>query len=228
MALVSGFNLNEQLFFYINNLSSYTGQWIWPILTIFGDPVIILCIGLSFIHFQPKIALAILPAIFLGIILVFSMKWGLNVARPSLTLDPGQFVLLGKSPISPAFPSGHTTGIMALATLMLLYCRRHIIGITIIILALIIAISRIMVGAHWPLDIGGGMVLGWGIAVTTHIFTQNWEYNSNKQIFLSIGLLISSIFLIFKNTGYPITYPIQVVIALYGMLIAVMKLAYKK
>jgi len=227
MALVLSFNLNEQLFFYINNLSSYTGKWIWPVLTIFGDPLIILCIGLSFIHFQPKIAFSILPAMLLGIILVFSIKWGLNIARPSFILDQGQFFLLGTSPSSPAFPSGHTTGIMALTTLMLLHCNRHIISIVILIFAFLVAISRIMVGAHWPLDIGGGMVLGWAIATVTNKFTQNWKNDTKKQNFLLISLLVCAFFLIIKNTGHPQVYPIQVIIALYGLLIAVMKLTQK-
>jgi len=227
IATVIGFDLNKEIFLYINNLSLYSGKWIWPILTIFGDPLIILCIGLSFIHFQAKIALAILPAMIIGIVLVFTLKWGLNIARPSLILEHGDFILLGRTPISPAFPSGHTTGIMALATLMILYSKHYIISVIILMLAFVVAISRIMVGAHWPLDIGGGMILGWGIALTTITFTQNWKYDKNKQKLLLISLLICSFLLIFKDTGYSNTYPIQVTIALYGLLIGMTKVIHK-
>lgn len=227
MAIVIGFDINKEIFIYINNLSLGIGKWFWPALTIFGDPLVILCIGLSFIHFNPKIALTILPAMLIGVVTVFTMKWGFNIARPSLVLGHGEIMLLGRTPISPAFPSGHITGIMALAALMILYSKHHIMSVIILSFAFLVAISRIAVGVHWPLDIGGGILLVWGIALIAASFTQKWVFSSNKQKILLFSLLICSFLLIFKDTGYSSTYPIQILIALCGVSIGVTKILYK-
>lgn len=219
--------INEQTFIYINSLNSYSGEWIWPTLTIFGDPLIVVCIGLSFIHFQSKIAVSIFPAILLGAILVFSLKWAFGVSRPDLILEQGQFALLGTSPISPAFPSGHTTGIFTLATLVILFSKNHLINVVVLIFASFVAISRIMVGAHWPLDIGGGMVLGWGVALFAATISQSWLINTAKKNFIVYFLLFCSIILIFKDTGYPNAYPAQLIVAFYSLFIGLMKIAQK-
>lgn len=224
MAIILGLDINEELFLYINSLSLYSGEWIWSVLTIFGGPLVILCIGLSFIHAQPKIALSIIPAIVLGSVLVFSLKWLFDIARPNLILEQSQFILIGMPPTSPAFPSGHTTGIFALATLIILNSKHYIISVFILIFATFVGLSRIMVGAHWPLDVAGGMIMGWGIGLTTTFFIQNWKLETKKQKMLSLCLLLCSILLIFRDTGYPNVYPILLTIGLYGIFISTKKL----
>ena len=221
------FDLNENIFIYINHLSSYTGEAIWPFLTILGDPLVIVCIGLSFLHIQPKIAIAILPALIIGAITVFSLKYSIGVARPVLVLDQSQFTLLGNSPISPAFPSGHTTGIFTLATLLMSFSKKTIFTALILIAACLIGLSRIMVGAHWPLDIAGGMILGWAISLFSIHISQKWSFNASKQKTLPFILIFCSISLIFKSTGYFSAIYAQFFIAFCGILIGLKQLKTK-
>jgi len=61
-------------------------------------------------------------------------------------------------PHTGAFPSGHTSTAFACATVLAWSDRR--LAIPAYILAALIAISRVYVGVHWPLDIIGGAVLG--------------------------------------------------------------------
>ena len=62
------------------------------------------------------------------------------------------------------FPSGHTATTVGMATVltMLSFRRRYAIGIAIGVWALagIVALSRIYLASHWPLDILGGGIIG--------------------------------------------------------------------
>jgi membrane-associated phospholipid phosphatase len=62
------------------------------------------------------------------------------------------------------FPSGHTTTSVAVAMVVSILWRRRRVGlwvaITLWIMAVIVALSRIYLASHWPLDILGGTVLG--------------------------------------------------------------------
>lgn len=60
-----------------------------------------------------------------------------------------------------SFPSGHSANAFALAMTLYFYDKR--IGIPALIFAVIIGISRIFVGAHWPSDVLVGAALGIGI-----------------------------------------------------------------
>ena len=61
-----------------------------------------------------------------------------------------------------AFPSGHTTVASAIA--FTLFFRHKRVGFIFIFFALIIGVSRIMSGVHFPVDILGGFTLGFLIA----------------------------------------------------------------
>jgi len=61
-------------------------------------------------------------------------------------------------PHSGAFPSGHSTASFACATVLAWSDRR--LAVPAYALAAAIAVSRVYVGVHWPLDIVGGAALG--------------------------------------------------------------------
>jgi undecaprenyl-diphosphatase len=76
--------------------------------------------------------------------------------RPPLVYpEPKPLVHL---PHTGAFPSGHSTTAFACATVLAWSDRR--LAVPAYVLAALIAISRVYVGVHWPLDIVGGAVLG--------------------------------------------------------------------
>lgn len=90
-----------------------------------------------------------------------------NRDRPFLTLDNAR--VIGWREKGDSFPSGHTTQIFFLMTLFILYFQLGLgASIALYTIALLVGLTRIYVGAHYPRDVIAGIVLGlvWGILST--------------------------------------------------------------
>lgn len=82
--------------------------------------------------------------------------------RPHVLFEEGRYESeaegSGKKP-EQSFPSGHTAGTMAAARAL---CRFYPAASRWTTLgALIIGLARLAKGAHWPLDVAAGYVIGW-------------------------------------------------------------------
>jgi membrane-associated phospholipid phosphatase len=99
-------------------------------------------------------------AVAVGGLLTDLVKWTIGRSRPVLFLSDG---VLFFTPVSfgyahASFPSGHATTVAAATVAVGLISRRW--GVPMAILAGIVAISRVTVGAHYPSDVAGGLFIG--------------------------------------------------------------------
>ncbi len=74
---------------------------------------------------------------------------------------PDALVLVSRS-VDPAFPSDHA--VMAGAVAAGLFVAHRGLGAVAAVLAIAMAFTRVYVGAHFPLDVAAGLVIGAGIA----------------------------------------------------------------
>lgn len=101
---------------------------------------------------------------------VMFLAWGVSAIIKMITKMPRPFVALGEQnnlwvSANASFPSGHTTVFFALATIVFFYHKRT--GVFFFLGALLIAIARVMVGAHYPIDvIVGGLI---GVIIATFL-----------------------------------------------------------
>ena len=64
---------------------------------------------------------------------------------------------------SGSFPSGHAAASMSAGLAIAHFCSSRVIGAIVMAIALLIALSRIFVGAHFPADVLGGMISALGV-----------------------------------------------------------------
>ena len=124
------------------------GGWFW--------------IALSVILFAiPKTrrlgVLCLCSMFFMGLLNNMCLKSLVNRTRPFVTFP--NLSTLGRLPKDSSFPSGHTAASFAVS-LVLLFRTKKRYGIPAVILASLIALSRLYVGVHYPTDVLGGFAMG--------------------------------------------------------------------
>jgi undecaprenyl-diphosphatase len=95
-------------------------------------------------------------------------------------------LLINQSPEEASFPSGHATLFFALAIAIYFYNKKF--GIAIFISSILISLSRVFVGVHWPSDIFFGAIIGiisgW---LVVKIF-RNFFQRFSEKIFLFLPI----------------------------------------
>jgi undecaprenyl-diphosphatase len=84
-------------------------------------------------------------------------------ARPYLAHPAHAHLLIARSH-DASFPSDHATGGFALAVAVFLYDRT--IGTLLLVLAAVLAFTRVYVGTHYPGDVVAGALIGAAVAVS--------------------------------------------------------------
>lgn len=88
------------------------------------------------------------------------------IARPRPCSLDSSVALLIPTPGEYSFPSGHTLHGFTAATAIFLHFKKP--GVAALILASLIAFSRMYLFVHFPTDILAGMLLGTGVAVLVY------------------------------------------------------------
>lgn len=99
--------------------------------------------------------------------LVFTEMIRFFYKRPRPFVENKVNLLLDRS-LSPSFPSGHAAFYFAMATVVLLYCKKVYprpkfwwgAGLLFFLASFLISLSRVFIGIHWPSDILGGAIIG--------------------------------------------------------------------
>ena len=91
----------------------------------------------------------------LGVAQLIGSLW--DRPRPYEAHPGDAHLLLAPSP-DPSFPSDHATAAYAIAVAILLRHRKG--GVLALVLATLVALSRVALGTHYPTDILGGAALG--------------------------------------------------------------------
>lgn len=163
--LLQAFDLNESLFFTINEASkALIPDAIAAHLTELGNGSIVGVLALGLTLRYPAIAKRFLFITLMAGILIAGFKQFFSDPRPAGVLALSDFHIIGDVLKRYSFPSGHTTTAFAMAGFIMLTFSSLSLRISVLMLAVLAGISRISVGAHWPEDILAGAALGLLIA----------------------------------------------------------------
>lgn len=157
----------EILFFIQNYIRNDVLDVLVPLYTSLGEDGII-WIALGFILLIPKkyrkTGIMVLATL-LVMLIVNNIILKNLIARPRPCWTYPEMVQLVGNPSSYSFPSGHTVSAFAVA--FTVFSQHKKLGKIIIVMAAIMAFTRLYVFVHFPTDIYGGIIVA--AAITTFV-----------------------------------------------------------
>ena len=193
-------NIQKDLFLYLNNTLSEFPSLMFN-LTQFGDVIVSYSLVTAFIIYVPKLWEALLTSALISLVVSAVLKKIFAVPRPAAMFDHDSFTIIGET-ISgkSSLPSGHSmVTFIAITTLLIAFMpeknKYKILWCPFMFsLGLLIAFSRVGVGAHYPLDVIIGSTIGFIIAILGIKITNsvNWfAWIKNKKLYPMYILVLS-------------------------------------
>nr|WP_199001457.1 phosphatase PAP2 family protein [Flavobacterium sp. ASV13] len=192
--------IQKDSFFYINH---HLGQYpnLEYNLTQFGD-ALVFCSFLSIlVVYAPKVWESLLSALLVSLLFSCPLKNIFAVPRPAAVFDNNSFFIVGKAVCGHnSLPSGHSITIFATLTILMFAFMPKDLKFKIlwifgtIITGYILAFTRVGVGAHYPLDVITGSIIGY-ISGILGIFISRkyriWSWINNKKYYPVLILLFA-------------------------------------
>ncbi|MGC9367021.1 MAG: phosphatase PAP2 family protein [bacterium] len=155
------FNLNLDWFLAINRLSEFTGEYLWMVVTFISDGLVSFIILIPLLRKKPEIIWMVLIAAFFSTLLNQIIKRTMHIPRSPSVLANDQFNLIGPDWGRFSFPSGHASIVFVISGAIALSKVKWNIKVLVLLFFSLVALSRTVVGVHWPLDVVVGALMGW-------------------------------------------------------------------
>ncbi len=215
--------LNQPVFLSFNKIGPATSDVLWANITVIGDTLVALALCLPLWRRRPDLVWALLFSVIFSALWVHVLKQAADVPRPPAVL-PGSHVI-GPAYRAGSFPSGHATTAFTIAGLMALGFRSSVLSVLSIFIATAVALSRMVVGVHWPLDVLAGIFGGWlCIALALVLGRKTFAFGSQPWVQWVLGILLIGCagILVYGHpwSGYPQTIPFQRILGLACLLFA--------
>ncbi len=206
---------NRQLFLALHPALQIVPAPFWRLCSVFGDWPTVLALLLAACWRAPRRLPALIVGCSLAIALAIVLKAGFGVERPPLALPANAVRLLDALPGNGSFPSGHA---MAAATLAAFLarglgwrCRAGLAAGVILVM-----LSRIAIGVHWPADLLVGGALGWSAMALAlwKAWPQGWPQDITRTVLIILlTMLAGSLVWMLSHPGVYAEYWLRVAIA---------------
>jgi membrane-associated phospholipid phosphatase len=154
---------DDSIFLGMNGLHSPFTDPIWLALTTLGDGLLLGVILGAFLLVNPRVTVLGLLLMILSSAVVHFVKAVYPHLRPAEVFQTAHVV--GPLLRYGSFPSGHAAASISAGLAIAHYCSSRAIGALVLTIAVLIGLSRIFVGAHFPADVLGGMICAVGVLV---------------------------------------------------------------
>jgi membrane-associated phospholipid phosphatase len=153
------------LFLVLNRFHQKTLDSFFLVITFLGDGLCCILLSLILLLKKParRLSLTIFSAYLVSGFVAQILKHTWSAPRPREIINTHLYhsFINGVTGAGwDSFPSGHTTSIFALATVLAMHFKQQAAGLGMLIIAILVGYSRIYLGQHFLQDVAAGAVLG--------------------------------------------------------------------
>ena len=231
LVLVAVSGGNQALFYGINALGPATSETFWSMATVAGDTLTALALLLPFAWRWPRLAWAGILAGIAAFLISRGLKEVLDLPRPALVLDRSSFNIIGQTLRHHAFPSGHTTTAFTFAGIWVMALTSTRWRTLVLGGAILVGLSRIVVGAHWPMDVLAGILVGWLSAWVGWRWSEYWSWGERPTGRIGVRLVLAGCALALpvvdplETLHHPLGRPLALAVAVLGLAWAAAEMA---
>ena len=165
-ALTRVTSFETALFHVVNSLPSWLYRFFWLVMQLGTIGAVFVMAGVALMSRRIRLALELIGGGLLAYYAAIGLKDLVERDRPAALITG--VVVRGPEATGLGFPSGHAAVSAALAATAAPFLARRWRR-WIWLLPITVGAARIFVGAHLPLDVVGGFVLGWTVGATVHL-----------------------------------------------------------
>jgi membrane-associated phospholipid phosphatase len=180
---------NQATFLALNAAGHYLNPGLLLALTLLGNVLAGIALTSPWLRPQPRLLWAAVFAAPLATLFVQGGKRLFDLPRPAAILPADSINIAGPVLKALSFPSGHTTTIFVFAAVVFFLVEDRRWRVAALLLAAAVAASRILVGAHWPLDVLAGAFGGWLCGWLGVVWSRNLAWTVSRKAGLVAAML---------------------------------------
>jgi len=189
--------MQEQILNYFQNLQSHSLDAFFTTITMMGEQyVIIAIITWVYWNMSKKDGFLLTYLFLISTVLNSFLKFAFHTERPYKVLEQIQGKRL-ETGAGYAFPSGHTQSATTLYTSIAMSVKTRAFWMIAIALSVLVGISRMYLGVHWPVDVLFGFIFG--LLIPVLLYNRLSELYEDKEKFKR--LLYTTLVSIFSLAG---------------------------
>lgn len=174
------------------------GDWkiLWNIITFFANPIIFLFAFLIiYWNINKKEGARFAYNAIITLLIVNTLKSICNIRRPFLYNTDIKMLEMDGSGTGSSFPSGHSALSSALcSSLLISYLHGGFWIVFTVIIPLLVGLSRMILGMHFPLDVIIGLGIGYGFTFIFYNLLDKMDNGLKGSLVLSV--ILSSVILV--------------------------------
>jgi membrane-associated phospholipid phosphatase len=189
--------MQESILRFFQSIQSPALDKFFTYVTMLGEQYfIILIVAWMYWNYSKKEGFILTFLFIVSSMLNIVMKAIVNTQRPFQKLDDFNAQRIHTAD-GASFPSGHTQGAATLFISLAMVFKNKTFTTVAIILALLVAVSRMYLGVHWPIDVLGGLVLACLVVFVLYNYLHRlYETPSKFYRFITFVLLIFAVIVI--------------------------------
>jgi len=233
IAFVPVQSFDRALFSFLNGLHSPFADPFWLALTTLGDGLILAIILGAFLTVNPRVTVLGLVMLLAASVVANTIKALFPSLRPAELMESVH--VIGPLLRSGSFPSGHTAASMAVGLSIASFLSSRAAAAGALILAVLMSLSRIFVGAHFPKDVLGGIICSVAIFYLVAVVAwPRWEAKvprlpnyASARFRAAVGLeIVTALFALFVYAPFYAELPAFAALAAPAVLIFVVRRCY--